>query len=241
MNDEWKTIVPFGDMHIGYATTNMEKIDKVVDYIKENDCVWIGMGDYIDNTPPSHKFYRQETSISTPQEQVFKFVELMKPIKNKCIGLLYGNHEVRSLDFKTGYDPVQQMERMLDLHGQYVGVGTQHYFNIGGYNIFATHGKVRGFFFSTRTATKVNQLLKLHEHAEADVYLMGHVHDTLHFPKNVLVGDKKIGTRWFVLSGGFVEYFGSYGETLGYTPVETGCNAVHLNMNKREVKVERIC
>jgi predicted phosphodiesterase len=241
MKEEWKTIVPFGDLHLGYATANLDKIQQVVEYIKERDCLWVGMGDIVDNTPPSHRFYRQDTSLTTPQQQVFDFVKLVKPIKNKCIGLLYGNHEMRSLNYKTGYDPIKQMEEMLDLHESHRGIGTQHYFNVGNYRIFATHGRARGFFFSTRTATKVNQLLKLHEHAEADVYLMGHVHDTMTFPKNVLTGDKEISTRWFILTGGFVEYFGSYGEDLNYTPVETGCNAVHLNMNKKEVKVERIC
>jgi hypothetical protein len=241
MNDEWMTIVPFGDLHIGYITCNLEKVNKVVDYIKDNECVWIGMGDYIDNTPPSHKYYRQETTVSTPQQQVFDYVETVKPIADKCIGLLYGNHEIRSLDYKSGYDPIKQMEELLKLHKRHRQVGTQHFFYESPYRIFATHGKARGFFFSTRTATKVNQLLKLHEKADADLYLMGHVHDTLHFPKNFISGDKEITTRWFAMTGGFVEYFGSYGEALGYTPVETGCNAIHLNRYERKVRVERIC
>jgi len=240
MNDEWKTLIPFGDLHLGYSTVNMDKIHKVIDYIKERDCIWIGMGDYIDNTPPSHRFYRQETSLNTPQEQVFNFVDLVKPIKHKCIGLIYGNHEIRSLNYKTGFDPIKQMEELLDLHKLHRGIGTQHFFYDSPFRVFATHGRARGFWFSTRTATKVNQLLKLHEHAEADIYMMGHVHDTLAFPKNIITGDKEISTHWFVMTGGFVEYFGSYGEDLNYTPVETGCNAIHLNMIKKEVKIERI-
>jgi predicted phosphodiesterase len=241
MNDDWKTLVPFGDLHMGYATANLDKMQKVVDYIKAKDCKWIGMGDFIDNTPPSHRFYRQETSLTTPQQQVFDFVELVRPIKDTCIGLIYGNHEIRSLDYKTGYDPIKQMEELLGLSKNYRGLGTQHYFHEAPFDIFATHGKARGFFFSTRTATKINQLLKLHELAEADLYLMGHVHDILHFPINYVSGVDSIVTKYFVLTGGFVEYFGSYGEAMNYTPVETGCNAVHLNIYKKEVKVERIC
>jgi hypothetical protein len=212
---------------MGYATANVDKMQKVVDYIKAKDCKWIGMGDFIDNTPPSHRFYRQETSITTPQQQVFDFVDLVKPIKDTCIGLIY--------------DPIKQMEELLGLSKNYRGLGTQHYFHEAPFDIFATHGKARGFFFSTRTATKINQLLKLHELAEADLYLMGHVHDLLHFPINYVSGVDSIVTKYFVLTGGFVEYFGSYGETMNYTPVETGCNAVHLNIYKKEVRVERIC
>jgi len=243
---DYETLVPFGDLHLGYSTVNKEKIRRVVEYIRDGNYKWIGMGDYIDNTPPSHRYYRQETSVTTPQQQVFDFVDLVRPISDNCLGLLYGNHEIRSLDYKTGYDPVKQMEELLSLPNNVRSIGTQYFFKYKTttgleYKVFATHGKTRGFFFSTRKATKVNQLLKLHEKAEADIYLMGHVHDTLSFPIEIITGSRSISTRHFILTGGFVEYFGSYGETLGYTPVETGCNAVHMGVYEKSVKVERIC
>ena len=243
-------LVPFGDLHIGYSTYNREKAEYVVEWIidkRDNgeEILWIGMGDYFDNTPPNHRYYDPDTELISPQEQVFEFVELVKPIKRECIGLLYGNHEMRSLDYKTGYDPIKQTEVMLNMSPMYRQIGTQHYFYIISgeqvYSVFATHGSSRGFFFSTKVQSKIRKVFNLELLADADVYLMGHMHDYLSFSRQKISAPNNLSKSWYVMTGAFVEYFGSYGEKLGYTPVETACNALHFNKTKKDVVVERIC
>ena len=241
-------LVPFGDLHIGYKTFNAEKAQYVVDWICKKrdageDVQWIGMGDYFDNTPPSHVYYNPDTELISPQQQVFAFVELVKPIRHECIGLLYGNHEMRSINNKTGFDPIQQAEVMLNIPPMYRDLGTQHYFYVVDdgtpYGVFATHGSSRGYFFSTKVQSKIRKLLNLELLADADIYLMGHMHDYLHLSRQKIVAPNRLGRSWYIMTGAFVEYFGSYGETLGYTPVETACNAIHIT--KDDIRVERIC
>ena len=240
--DKYEIIVPLGDIHLGYGTVNMVKVQKVIEFIKENNAKWIGMGDLIDNTPPIHRYFDMKNVTMTPQEQVINIVNLLKPIKDNCLGLLYGNHEIRSIEYKTGYDPIIQMEEMLGLEKR--GLGSQTFFNINAgvckYSVFATHGSTRGIFFSTRKGYKINKLLSLHNLAIADLYLMGHLHDTEWTTANYLVGEKKISTSYFVMTGAFVEYFGSYGERYGYNPVETGCNVIFLGKKRKRIIVERL-
>jgi len=221
-------LVPFGDLHLGYKTVNLEVIKRVIAYIEEHDCLWFGMGDIIDNTSPRNKFYDQTTVTMTAQEQVFKFVDLVEPIKDKCIGLLTGNHEIRSK--KDGVDAIAQIERMINLPKKYRNLGTQTYFSIKNtegkkINFFATHGHGT----CTVATTLIRKLLKMHELAEADVYLMGHHHSLYYTNRLYVTGKRSFTERWYVSTGAYLGYWGGYPEQNGYFPLGTGCNVVYLN------------
>lgn len=243
-------LVPFGDLHLGYGTMNREKVGKVVDFINEKDCQWIGMGDYIDNTPPQHKYFDFETTDMSPQDQVIEYCEIIEPIKDKCIGLLNGNHEIRSI--RAGYDPVKQILKILKMCRE-KHLKSIHAFSIKTgrvkYDIFATHGSARGLYFSTRQGYKINKLLALSSLADADLYLMGHLHDTIGTSNQKVAvenGKMVLKTKWYAMTGGFVEYIDftkkieSYGAAMGYTPIDTGCNAILFEKGHKEIYVERI-
>ena len=248
--NDLEMLVPFGDLHIGYGTMNRKKVDKVVDFIKDNDCQWIGMGDYIDNTPPQHKYFDFEATTMSPQDQVLEFCEIIDPIRDKCIGLLNGNHEIRSI--RAGYDPIKQILRISKIdEGKHLK--SIHAFSIKTgrvrYDVFATHGSARGLYFSTATGYKINKLLKLSSLADADLYLMGHLHDVIWTSNQKIAvesGEMVLNTKWYAMTGGFVEYIDfkkkleSYGAAMGYTPIETGCNAVLFEKGHKEIYVERI-
>lgn len=243
-------LVPFGDLHIGYGTMNKKKVKTVIDFIKKHKAKWLGMGDYIDNTPPSHKYFDFDTTEMTPQDQVIEFAELIEPIKDYCIGLLNGNHEVRSI--RAGYDPVKQILRILKMPKE-KHLKSIHTFSIKTgrvkYDVFATHGSARGLYFSTRPGYKMNKLLALSQLADADLYLMGHLHDTMHnYTQDVGIVNGKMGLkkRWYAMTGGFVEYIDfereleSYGASMGYTPIETGSNVIFFEKGHKEIYTLRI-
>lgn len=243
-------LVPFGDLHVGYGTMNRQKVDAVVDFIQEHDCNWIGMGDYIDNTPPQHKYFDWETTDLSPQDQVIEYCEIIEPIKDKCIGLLNGNHEVRSI--RSGYDPVKQILRILKMPME-KHLKSIYLFPIKTgrvrYDVFATHGSARGLYFSTKPGYKMNKLLALSGLADADLYLMGHLHDTMSNEiKKIGMEDGKMILRkkWFAMTGGFVEFIDfekgleSYGASMGYTPIDTGANVILFEKGHKEIYVERI-
>ena len=90
------------DIHAGTIHCVEDKIqDKVAQIAKEKDAYWIGVGDYGEFiTPHDKRFDPSQKSIADwiktddiahcQEEWITK---LFDPIRKKCIGLLYGNHE----------------------------------------------------------------------------------------------------------------------------------------------------
>lgn len=234
-------LVPLGDLHIGYGTTNMDKLKKVIKFIADNDnALWIGMGDYIDATPPSHKNFDLKNCTMSIQDQIITCCDLLNEIKDKCLGLLKGNHENRT--FRDGISPIKQMERELKIKTEDSNLGSSSIFkvktNTKKYVIYATHGAERGYTFTYSPHSAKNKIAKLVSKAIADIYLMGHYHETFSFTMNMISDRKQLTTKHFVLTGNFLEFFDSYAEDKGYPPLETGCNAILFG--KKKIRVENI-
>ena len=220
-------LVPFGDLHLGYNCFNLEKAEKVVEFIEQKEAYWLGMGDYIDNTPPSHRYYITGRATMTVQEEVFAFVDLIEPIKDRCIGLLYGNHEVRTL--REEFDPVLQIAKMIGKIE--LAKGYTYAFDFAGRKIFAAHGNTS----SSTKSYRIKKLLDLANLSDADVYLMGHVHEIDHF-RDAIMTAEGLKERLFVFTGSFVEYKNSYAEEKLLKPTPTGCNALFFGEKMIEVK-----
>jgi hypothetical protein len=99
-----------GDTHLGTIHCAEHQLRQKIDEIKIDPMAyWIGMGDYGDYITPHDKRWSSR-DIATDwvdkddiAESVRKrLVELFSPIKAKCIGLLYGNHEVSYSKLQDG-------------------------------------------------------------------------------------------------------------------------------------------
>ena len=97
------TLVPIGDIHLGAAGCAVQRLNETIDFIASEPSVyWVGMGDYIDAINPSDKRF-DPTSIDPSYNiknlsqlittQINDLKSMFRPIKDKCIGLLAGNHE----------------------------------------------------------------------------------------------------------------------------------------------------
>lgn len=95
---DWNSIylVGFGDLHAGSETYNEKKAKEVIRFIKEETCVWVGMGDFCENANKRSIGSGVYTQVMTPDEQIPYIRELLKPIADKCIGYIKGNHEERA-------------------------------------------------------------------------------------------------------------------------------------------------
>src|SRR3990167_1046435 len=98
---------PLGDIHLGNLGCDIEKFEKNVEHITSHeDHYTIGMGDYIDNISAwanggIDKRWNPETvdrKMLTTEEQTDKFVNIWKPIANKTLGFLAGNHEWKTIN-----------------------------------------------------------------------------------------------------------------------------------------------
>jgi len=97
-----QSIYLLGDVHIGSANFARPEFVKSVNMIKESGGYWIGMGDYVDcittrdprfNPFEIAKEFGVRDMANLPMAQANEFMKLIEPIKDKCLGLISGNHE----------------------------------------------------------------------------------------------------------------------------------------------------
>jgi len=101
-------LYPLGDIHLGAAACDIEDFRRTVQTIAADpNAIWLGMGDYGDLIMPSDPrwafsghdwknlgFANGKPGISNLGVEHRDLIEReLAPIKDKCIGLLYGNHE----------------------------------------------------------------------------------------------------------------------------------------------------
>ncbi|MEM1967583.1 MAG: metallophosphoesterase [Nitrososphaerota archaeon] len=179
-------VEPLGDIHVGSVATLYERLAERVEAIKKDKRrYWIGMGDYIDNIRPWRRGVvdkRWELSLLGDGEnstadwlrQWDMFVDIVKPIRHKCIGMLWGNHEWSSFEESEFRRYVSK-----DLGARFLGSRCMVRLRILGkdvkredWTLFATHGTYGG----KREGGLVNELKGLVRQYFANIYLYGHTH-----------------------------------------------------------------
>ena len=104
-------IYPIGDVHIGAYNCAEKHFKAFVAYIKDRpNAYWVGGGDYCNLITPSDvcrydvramanciftgsAMNIKEALMDISKQERERFVEMVEPIKDKCIGLIEGNHE----------------------------------------------------------------------------------------------------------------------------------------------------
>jgi hypothetical protein len=95
------TIYPLYDVHIGAMACDEKLLERRVQEILDNPLAfWIGGGDYCDFIPRHDRRYRASGVAKWARghddivrAQLRQFVEIVKPIRHKCLLLIKGNHE----------------------------------------------------------------------------------------------------------------------------------------------------
>lgn len=176
---------PLGDIHIGNLGCDIEKFKKNIDFVaKHDDHYTVGMGDYIDNIMAwaqggVDKRWNPETidrKTLTTEEQIDKFVEIWKPIAKKTFGMLAGNHEWKTInrrrfikDFCEPLD-ITYLGRLC-----FLNIQISHKKKIlRDFLICAMHGGYSGML----AGGAVNRMKMIAGDFDADIFLMGHNHDT---------------------------------------------------------------
>lgn len=249
-------IHPFGDIHGGIKHCAEGKARAKVQEIKDDPCAyWIGMGDYGEFITPSDprwdigvvSDWLEKDNISRSLERWI--IDLLKPIKNKCIGLLEGNHE-DSIRIHN-HDDVQK--NICD------GLGVA---NLGYTCIVRLIFKRRnssethiiksvfthGAGWATTKGTKMNRLEKfMNIYPTCRIAAVGHMHDkiTLELPyleateNNTIEERVRVGAvtgSWFKTYEQGVR--ASYGEKKGYPPTTLGSPIFYIKPSSNKVWVE---
>jgi len=173
-------LVNISDIHLGNINCDKSMLKNVIDYIQKTNCYWLGGGDYgecITNSDPRFNYDSQDPEFKTPQDQFNAIEEMFRPISNKCLGLIDGNHDY-NLWKRHNYNFVQQLSRNLGTEYLTMDAYVRLHFNEfrgekGNFNIYTHHG-----WSGARTAgARVNRVFDLYAiFPMLDLYIMGHMH-----------------------------------------------------------------
>lgn len=230
-------LVPFGDIHLGSPQCDINKLTATVQFIQRTDCAVLLMGDLIEFATAHSVGAGWSEQMTNPQKQLDAMVQLLRPIKDKILVCLEGNHEARARK-TAGLDVAKIIADQLGV--PYGGYSCFVYLQVGkeNYTIHAQHGNSGARYLRTKLASA----MKTAEHTYADVYLYGHTHELAVATQPYRVYDKRMkGIRerkqYFVLTGGFLNYYGGYAEQANLSPTRTGVANITFNGDKWDVHV----
>ena len=271
---DWFTLWGTGDWHLWNRACSEKLLDHDLAEIREDPhALWVGTGDYADyiGYHDGKRFdpdcVSERVTIADlgrlGQRQTEEVRDKMKPIASKCCGLILGNHELK----------YQQTQEQANLHGwlctelgarnfgysvlfdvifcRVTGIKTvrvsrncpkncnaRHRFRI-----FAHHGSG----FAATPGGKLNRLIRFMNMMEADIYLMGHVHDQTGRRMVEIRADatcenitqrEKLGVICGTYLRTYTQGSTGYGEQKGYEPVPLGARFVRIHPDSGQVKAE---
>lgn len=239
-------IIPLGDAHFGAAGCDERAFNETVDYILAcPNRYTVLMGDLCDCIYPDDKRWDTNSLAdwvprSRPVDAQYERVKkiLQKIPSKQILGVLEGNHEIkaRTLHFRDitldlsrelGV-PYLAQEALVRLRfSRLAAKGTDY-----SYLMFVTHGSGGG----RKPGAKVNRITELSNFIDADLFLMGHVHEKSAI-KNVVLSMDRNGKftqkeRLYCLSGTFLKTYcenaTSYGARALYAPTSIGAPVITI-------------
>ncbi len=249
--DVWY-IRPLGDIHLGSVNCDEAQLDRDIRWILEKDAWWIGMGDYLECITRKDLRFRPEDVAEwcrgegdVAEAQLQRFVSKIGPIKDKCIGLVKGNHEDKIYDKWDNdiygrllyYLKVPEQRIRLDTRGfirlrfrRRSGAGAKKFSTVT-VPIFVEHGYGGGRLEGAPALA----LARLSKNYDARIYMEGHRHREISFPDERvrICGSKLISEKiLFVCSGTYLlswkEDTEIYVERKQFPPKPTGSPFITL-------------
>ncbi len=200
INSKKANIYFLGDVHEGNCNFDEVAFKKAIKIIENDpDGYWFCMGDAIDAIThyDTKRFdpstistkYRLKDLKNLPIIQMDNFYENVKPIKDKCIGLVIGNHEASYAKYNgcdvyryllkkmSDGDPVREKELCLGYVAlgkialcQEQAVGLKSY---ASWTLALNHGDGGGGYLPGYPVSKVYEMFRYYM---TDINVMGHIH-----------------------------------------------------------------
>lgn len=237
--EDYAAFVAFGDLHYGLKECDIVRAKRMLDYCLAKNTYVLLMGDLMEcgiKSSVGRSIYQQKLS---PGEQLEAIIELFKPLAEKglILGSLMGNHEDRILKL-TGVNVIKIFCKTLDI--PYLGDACWNLFYAGNqsYTVYALHGRSGSRF----VYTKLKAAVDIAHTFDADLLLMGHVHELTDDFLQVQSVDKtrkKVieKKRFIVLTGHYVGYDRSYAQMKGYPISKLGSPKIKLYTKKWDLHV----
>jgi hypothetical protein len=247
-------LYPIGDTHVGTIHFAENDFKRLVDRIEKDPlAMWIGMGDYGEFISPKDKRWDDQSVASWVEKdnigesQVEYFSTLVLPIRQKCIGLLAGNHEDKMRTM--GCVNVQQnLAKKLDTKNLGFSCFYRFSFSRSTRRSLITGVFTHGAGCARTKGAKINRLLSFMRSFEANLYGYAHVHDIITSDCSILQAgiDKLVcQNRVGAMTGCWFRTYtqgnrASYGEKQVYDPTTIGTVVFTIDPEKLDIKVDSI-
>jgi hypothetical protein len=224
-----------GDIHEGNCNVNYDALKEAVKTIKEDPyAYWIGMGDYIEAITYQGDKRFDPLSISRkynindlkdlPYRQAEHAYSFLKPIEDKCLALLGGNHE----EVYSKYNSSNVYKRFIQMFKTSAHEEGKSPFMIGYVGFYLlqiedkndktrgakpiiialNHGVGGGGYLEGYKTNKVHQVFK---YMYGDINVMGHIHQLEENKKDIITasarGKIKRQRRYWGISGCFLNSY----------------------------------
>ena len=225
-SNETVNIIPLGDFHIGSSEFNYEFFDYMLKQIKKlkNRRIYL-MGDLLESASKHVGNSSFHTHMSL-EEQKESLLESLGPFQEDIIGVCVGNHEARLIK-EFDFNVVADIAR--ELGCQWYNQNIDRFkINEHTIDVFTRHGKGT----SGQRHLSMGKLERSTNNIQADIYLEGHNHRLLSWNK-FYVDKTGLHRKYYGYSGAFLNYGGSYAESM-YLDVEPPAyQTISINKNKR--------
>lgn len=228
------------DEHLGHNACDEKAVCERYKMLEKRNIPTAHLGDLIENATRDSVgagVYEQE---EIADEQIERAIDILKPLASKglLLSMQPGNHEMRTHN-ASGVNLTRIMAKFLSV--PYAGAGLVHYILVGDqkYVGYSTHG---GSGAAT-VGGKINSLLKLESIVDADFYIQGHTHDTIHHARVYHALDCRSKSlverkRHFINNGAWLNYWDTYGQVKGYSPPNKGNAIIKFDGTKHRLQVK---
>lgn len=231
-------LIPWGDVHIGAPEEQCDwnKAKRELDYIMDTeDTYLLGMGDYMDcaQKMPWKRGPNIFTSSLSPMEQYNIIEKALEPLakEGKILGLHEGNHE-EWITQSTGIQLVDLLCRSLKV--PFLGFACDLIINVNKqkYLGYSQHGTSSARLKHTKLGAAINATKDIF----ADFFLYGHTHQI-----GIQKGGKRLSGKqikcYYILTGHFLLWQGSYAQMFGLDVAPSGCPQIKLFTDRHDIHV----
>lgn len=223
------------DVHVGSKVFDRLLFLKVIDKIKKDpNAFWFGNGDMLEFIPPNYHIPEGDQAFDN-NEQYEQFVNMIRPIKHKCLFVRGGNHDTLRSVRLAGIDIIRVMCDDLEIpYFPFPGYTVINY-KSGQFTFASGHGKGGG----KNGDLELQRLRNIFP--EADMYYLGHNHQLYAKPIDsfeIMKENEEVRRQWFVRGGSFIGY-AEYARYAMFEPQTKGWVEVRLSSKEPDYIVHR--
>lgn len=211
-------LIHITDVQFGHIACKQSRVIEYRDWIlsEPNRYVLFG-GDLIDGYAIGKSPGSPWEEMGDSQKQGMSFAEIWGPMRHRVLGYVGGNHERRG--FGSFGDLGVYLATLLQIPysagQQFIDI---HFGKWGPFKVHLWHG--RG---ASRTkGAKLNMVHEMMKKSDADLCLVGHLHDVLSTFDWRVIRDEQgrivMRKQGGAMSSSFLEFWGTYGEVGGMNP-----------------------